>query len=81
MISSSGIKYEPGVKYRCVNDEVGGICGEEVDRVHPKQMKDLPHRHIGAIICVGPGGSIQYGTGTLISRNLVLTCAHVIYNK
>ena len=44
-------------------------------------MLTLPHKHIGAIICVGPAGSIQYGTGTLISKNLVLTCAHVIYNK
>ena len=44
-------------------------------------MSALPHRLIGAVISIGPGGSIQYGTGTLISKNLVLTCAHVIYNR
>ena len=81
MESSSGIDFEPGVKYKCVNEETGGLCGENVDRVPPKKMSLLPHKHIGAVICVGPGGSIQYGTGTLISRNLVLTCAHVIYNR
>lgn len=44
-------------------------------------MRTVPHRHVGAIICVGPSGLIQYGTGTLISGNIVLTCAHVIYSK
>ena len=77
----TGIKYEQGVKYKCVNEETGGLCGEDVDRVAPKKMNLLPHRHIGAVVCVGPGGNIQYGTGTLISRDLVLTCAHVIYNR
>ena len=44
-------------------------------------MSSLPHNLIGAVLSVGPGGSIQYGTGILVSKDLVLTCAHVIYNK
>lgn len=47
----------------------------------PENIAKIPHRHIGAVISVGPGGSIQFGTGILLSKNLVLTCAHVIYNK
>lgn len=81
MESSTGISFAPGTKCVCLNDEAGGLCGENLDRVSPKKMSSLPHRHIGAVISVGPAGSIQYGTGTLISRNLVLTCAHVIYNR
>ena len=44
-------------------------------------MSSLPYRLIGAVISVGPANSIQYGTGILLSKDLVLTCAHVIYNK
>lgn len=57
------------------------MCGEQIDRIPALKMTKLPHRHIGAIICLGYTGQLQYGTGTLISKNLVLTCAHVIYNK
>ena len=74
-------KFDAGVTYRCVNDEEAGICGEYLDVVDPGEMNKMPHRHIGAILCFGPAQTIQYGTGTLISRDLVLTCAHVIYNK
>ena len=44
-------------------------------------MKKIPHRHIGTVICLGPGGAAQFGTGILISKNLVLTCAHVIHSR
>ena len=44
-------------------------------------MQTMPHRHIGTVICFGYGGVLQFGTGILISKNLVLTCAHVIQNK
>ena len=58
-----------------------GKFGEQIESVPINKMNTLPHRHIGALISVGPGGIIQYGTGTLISKDLVLTCASVIYNK
>ena len=57
------------------------ILGETIESVPFNKMNTLPHRHIGALISVGPGSIIQYGTGTLISKDLVLTCASVIYNK
>jgi V8-like Glu-specific endopeptidase len=44
-------------------------------------MEFMPHRHIGTVICIGYGGTLQVGTGMLISKNLVLTCAHVIHVK
>ena len=80
MEASNGLGFAPGVKLICSNKEAGGLCGENVDRVPQSKMSSLPHRHIGAVVCVGPGGAIQFGTGTLLSRDLVLTCAHVIYN-
>ena len=44
-------------------------------------MMELPHRHIGVVLAVHPCGQYQLGTGILISRNLVLTCAHVTHSK
>ena len=42
-------------------------------------MKQLPHRHIGVIKATDPCGAFQLGSGILISKNLVLTCAHVTH--
>jgi len=42
-------------------------------------MEEIPHRHIGVIVGITNGQRI-ISTGILISRNLVLTCAHTIYN-
>jgi len=44
-------------------------------------MNNLPHRLIGVVLAVHPMGKFQLGTGFLISKNLVLTCAHVIHCK
>ena len=44
-------------------------------------MESLPHRHIGVVLAVHPMGVFQLGTGILISRDLVLTCAHVTHSK
>jgi len=44
-------------------------------------MKNIPHRHIGIVLAVHQMGVFQLGTGILISRDLVLTCAHVTHNK
>jgi len=44
-------------------------------------MKNLPHRLIGIVLCRGPGNALQTGTGVLISANLVLTSAHVIFHS
>ncbi len=41
-------------------------------------MKDLPHKHIGAIVSKCKGVPLK-GTGLLVSPNLVLTCAHNLY--
>ena len=64
-----------------INDESGKIGNEDIERVELSDMKMLPHKHIGAIICRGPVNTLQTGTGMLISKNMVLTCAHVIFNK
>lgn len=32
-------------------------------------------------MCLSQNGDIQTGTGILISKDLVLTCAHVIYDE
>lgn len=43
------------------------------------KLSKLPYRHLGVIISRGER-HVSYGTGILISRNLVLTCAHNIFN-
>jgi V8-like Glu-specific endopeptidase len=52
-----------------------------VDYVEEKEMKEVPHRHIGVVLAVYSGSIFQLGTGILISRDLVLTCAHVTHAK
>jgi len=42
-------------------------------------MTKLPHRHIGVVLGVHPVFGFKVGTGILISRDLVLTCAHVTH--
>lgn len=64
-----------------IKDESNKIAEESLDRVPQANMHRLPHRILGAIICRGPQGSVQVGTGVLISSDLVLTCAHVLFNK
>lgn len=54
---------------------------EDVDVVLSNEMKNVSHKQIGAVIFLGPFNSIKYGTGTLISENIVLICIHAIYNK
>jgi len=54
---------------------------EDLDHVEESEMKEVPHRHIGVVLAIHPSGVFQVGTGTLISKNLVLTCAHVIHCK
>ena len=45
-------------------------------------MKKLPHKHIGSITFTSTKThALGKGTGILISANLVLTCAHNIYDK
>ena len=44
-------------------------------------MNKLPHRHLGVVLAVHLCGVFQVGTGILISRDLVLTCAHVTHCK
>jgi len=39
------------------------------------------HRNIVAIICRSKANGFIKASGVLISRNLVLTCAHVLYYK
>jgi len=67
--------------YEWIKDEVGGGCGEEMDVVDEDEMKEVPHRHIGVVLGIHPFGGFQVGTGILISKNLVLTCAHVTHCK
>ena len=52
-----------------------------MDYIQQKFMTNVPNRHIGVVLAVHPMGAFQLGTGILISKNLVLTCAHVIHCK
>ena len=52
-----------------------------MEYVEEEEMENLPHRHIGVVLAVHPMGVFQLGTGILISRDLVLTCAHVTHSK
>lgn len=75
-------KYPPitHIQDEYIKDESGKMGGEDIERVDLSDMKLLPHRLIGAIICKGPANTLQTGTGILVSKNIVLTCAHVINN-
>ena len=44
-------------------------------------MKSKLHKNIVAIIWRSNFSMVGRGTGILISKNLVLTCAHNLYNK
>ena len=44
-------------------------------------MRALHHSHIGPVICIDDKNQMAMGSGILISSNLVLTCAHVIYHE
>jgi hypothetical protein len=49
--------------------------------VSPADLASLLHRSIGALTFLNKKMQICAGTGTLISRDLVLTVAHNIFDK
>jgi V8-like Glu-specific endopeptidase len=56
--------------------------GEELCMVKAEEMNEVMHRNIGAIVSSHPNKNAPaYGTGFLISDNLVLTCGHNIYDR
>jgi V8-like Glu-specific endopeptidase len=56
--------------------------GDLLYRVKEKEMKDIPHRLIGVLLCrAKTRGTLIKGTAFLISPDLVLTCSHNLYDK
>ena len=55
--------------------------GVKVVRIEKDQMSENPHQLIGAVICIGGRKRRNCGSGILISKDLVLTCAHVVYSQ
>ena len=52
-----------------------------LQQIDTLSMKNDPHSLVGAILAkTTDQSSIIYGTGMLISPDLVLTCAHNIFN-
>ena len=74
-------KYCPQMKQKNINHEVRKIRGEDINYLRLKNISLPPDRHISTVNSMTPAENIQYGTGILLSKNLVLTCAHAIYNK
>ena len=50
-------------------------------REEVKDIKKFPFSTIGIVNFKDSNGLVKYGTGTLISSNLILTCAHNVYDK
>ncbi len=59
------------------------IDNEMIKIVEKELLKKLPHKHIGLLIWRREDNKKLKGTGSgfLISKNLVLTCAHNLYNR
>ena len=53
---------------------------EEEEQPKKKKHVNYPLSAIGLLKCDYGNGLIVYGTGTLISLNMVLTCAHVLFS-
>lgn len=50
-------------------------------QISKQDMKMLPHTCIGLVICVNKFGVVGYSTGFLVSSNLVITSAHVMFDS
>ena len=56
--------------------------GDPLYRVKEKEMKDIPHRLIGFLLCrAKKRGTLIKGTAILISPDLALTCSHNLYER
>jgi hypothetical protein len=55
----------------------GGILSQ----LTAEEVKDMPHSLIGLITCLNQENKLISGSGILISPDLVLTCAHNIFNR
>lgn len=56
------------------------ISNEEPFRIDPDKLDELLHRSIGALTFLNKNKKLNAGSGTLISRNTILTCAHNIFD-
>ncbi len=50
-------------------------------KIKGDELKQLLHRSIGAVSCLNSEKELYYGSGVLISKNLVLTCAHNLFDR
>lgn len=57
------------------------IRNEDLFQVPSEQLCSLIHRSIGAITFLNPGKLMEVGSGVAISRDLVLTVAHNVYDR
>jgi V8-like Glu-specific endopeptidase len=57
------------------------IYDEDLFLVDESDMKQKLHRSIGALSFLTPNKRVAAGSGVLISRNLILTAAHNLYDK
>ncbi len=56
------------------------VCpGESFDRIEGKELNTNPHRSIVAITGKTDSGFPFFGSGVLLSKDMVLTAAHNIY--
>lgn len=78
---TNGIKESPpaALEEKLWEDELC-FMGNEPARIDSRLMTKLPHRLIGLITFENANGCLGVGTGILISRNLVLTVAHNVFD-
>jgi hypothetical protein len=57
------------------------VKNESLFPIDKDELKTLLHRSIGALTSLDTKKQLCLGSGVAISRNLVLTAAHNIYDK
>lgn len=56
------------------------FSNEEPFQIDPKKLNELLHRSIGALTFLNKNKRLIAGTGALISKDTILTCAHNIFD-
>lgn len=76
---NTGSSTQPESEIEDYTNEI--MCGtDKLYEVKQNEMNEKLHKNIVAIVWKNSFGLVGRGSGLLVSPNLVLTCAHNLYN-